>query len=61
MKKPVLADINDPNHPFNDAHFSEANTSEVTYVWTCLNGIKLFAPYISISHFPLKKKQSPKK
>jgi len=54
MKKSVIAEINAPERPLNDTHFSEANTSEATYVWTCFNGIKLFIPYSSITHFPLK-------
>ena len=61
MKKSVLAEIEAPDHPLNDTHFSEANTSEATYVWTCFNEIKLFVPYISITNFPKKIKSRDNK
>jgi len=54
MKKREVKEIYPERYSFDANDAVRSGNPEVPYVWTCFNGIKLFVPYISITHCPKK-------
>jgi hypothetical protein len=51
MKKREVKEIYPERYSIVTNDPVKSGTSEVPYVWTCLNGIKLFVPYIDCNCF----------
>jgi hypothetical protein len=55
MKKTVTKKNSYPvRHSSFENEPGEVENPEVTYVWTCFNGVKLFIPFIRSNYFPTK-------